>query len=283
LKSILGIGSAGTKVAKAFREYDTYRVYGISSEIEKNSKYFLSIPELQNPEDYENLEFKQIDKFLEKIDDELTVVVCGASLSSGILLRSLQPIHARQISIEVIYIMPDLDVTSGNASLQERLVRNVVQEYARSGVFRKVLMVSNLQLEGLAGDITVLDYYDKINAVLADMYYMLDVFKNNKPVSSTFSPVREHCRICTIGSTSLDLEKEDNLLFSLENETEILYYFGINEEKLKNEKNLFRTITTKVKNKISQNIKVSFGIYSTKYDNDYIYVEYYSPEIQKTI
>ena len=63
----------------------------------------------------------------------------------------------------------------------------------------------------------------------------------------------------------------------------MVYYFGINEEKLRTEENLFRTITNKVKARITDETKVSFGIYPTKYEADYIYVEYFSPKIQQII
>ena len=60
----------------------------------------------------------------------------------------------------------------------------------------------------------------------------------------------------------------------------MVYYFGINEEKLRSEGNLFRTITDKVKQRITAGTRVSFGIYPTQYEDDYIYVEYFSPKIQ---
>ena len=63
----------------------------------------------------------------------------------------------------------------------------------------------------------------------------------------------------------------------------MVYYYGIHEEKLKTEENLFRKITNKVKSKITEMRKVSFGIYPTQYENDYIYTEYFSPKIQKII
>ena len=61
----------------------------------------------------------------------------------------------------------------------------------------------------------------------------------------------------------------------------MVYYFGINEEKLKKEGNLFRELIANIKNKISEDKKIYFGIYPTKYEDDYIYVEHYSPKIQE--
>ena len=44
---------------------------------------------------------------------------------------------------------------------------------------------------------------------------------------------------------------------------------------------MFRTITNKVKSRITEETKVSFGIYPTQYESDYVYVEYFSPKIQQ--
>ena len=107
----------------------------------------------------------------------------------------------------------------------------------------------------------------------------MDVFKNTKPITSTFKRPKESCRITTIGLAGVD--SEEKLFFPFNQTVEMVYYYGINEEKLKTEENLFRTITDKVKSKITEERKVSFGIYPTQYENDYIYTEYFSPKIQE--
>ena len=110
---------------------------------------------------------------------------------------------------------------------------------------------------------------------------MMDVFKNTTPVTSTFKKPKDSCRITTIGVSSIS--GEEKLFFPFDNEVEIVYYYGINEQKLRTEENLFRTITNNVKKKITEERKVSFGIYPTQYEDDYIYVEYFSPKIQEII
>jgi hypothetical protein len=109
----------------------------------------------------------------------------------------------------------------------------------------------------------------------------MDVFKNTKPITSTFKKSRASCRITTIGLASL--EGEEKLFFPFKQEVDVVYYYGINEEKLKTEENLFRTITNKVKERITEETKVSFGIYPTQYDDDYVYVECFSPKIQQIV
>ena len=109
---------------------------------------------------------------------------------------------------------------------------------------------------------------------------MIDVFKNTKPITSTFKKPKDSSKITTIGISSLE-DVEDKLFFPFNQEVDVIYYYGINEKKLKTEENLFRKIADKVKSKITNQRKVSFGIFSTQYEHDYIYAEYFSPKIQE--
>ncbi len=279
MKTILGIGTAGCNITQQFSQYPEYECFYVSNEIKKTSKFKFNLPELEGPEQYESMNMEKLHKWLDKIDAECTVVLCGASDSAGITLRALEHLHTKGVKMEIIYITPELEVLSEIKILHERSVRGVLQNFARSGLFETISMVSNLNLEAIAGSTNVFDYYNQINQVLTSTHYMIDVFKNTKPITSTFKKQKDSCRVKTIGISSI--EGEEKLFFPFNQEVEVVYYYGINEEKLKTEENLFRTITDKVKSKITEERKVSFGIYPTQYDSDYIYVEYFSPKIQE--
>ena len=279
MKTILGIGTAGSSIVKQLAEHKVYKPYTVCTENTKTTKYHFNLPQLDGPEDYEDMDVKKLDKWLGTIEKSCTVFVCGASNSSGLTLRALHSLHLRGVKMDIVYFMPEIEVLSEEKTLQERACRGILQNYARSGLFEKICLVSNLRLEELAGSTNVFDYYDQINHVFTSTYYMLDVFKNTKPITSTFKRPKESCRITTIGLGSL--EKDDLMFFPCNQEVEVVYYYGINEEKLKTEENLFRTITNKVKSRITDETKVSFGIFPTKYEEDYIYVEYFSPKIQQ--
>ena len=280
MKNILAIGHPAIKMSSQLASYPNYRIYGVDLKHRPIIKLCFEVPTLAGPEEYESICTKRLDKFLSKIKENLSVFVCGASDISGLLLKVLQPIVARGTKVDLIYIAPEREVLDEKSKLQENLVRNVVQQYARSAIFESVTLVSNLCLESIAGDTTVFDHFDKINSVFTASYYMLDVFRNSQPVSSTHSEISKTCRIRTIGLASLDSE-EEKMFYPLEDVSEIIYYFGISEEKLKTEKNLFRKITNKVKDKIKEDTRVSFAIYSTQYEDDYIYIEYCSSVVQK--
>ncbi len=281
MKTILGIGTTGCNIASQLGEYDVYQAYQVSNEIQKTSKYKFALPSHTGPEEYEDMDMSRLHKWLDKIEKSCTIFLCGASDSSGITLRALEHLHKKGIRMDVVYFMPEVEVLSETKVLHERSVRGILQNFARSGLFGKICLVSNVALEELAGSTNVFDYYNQINHVFTSTYYMMDVFKNTKPVTSTFKRQKESCRITTIGLSSL--EGEDRLFFPFNQEVEVVYYYGINEEKLKTVENLFRTITNKVKSKITEERKVSFGIYPTQYENDYIYTEYFSPKIQEIV
>ncbi len=278
MKTILGIGTAGCNVVEQLSEYPTYKCYFISNEIKKTSKYKFALPELDGPEEYEQMDPSKLAKWLGTIDKACTVFLCGASNSSGITLRALHSLHQKGVKLEIVYFMPETEVLSEEKTLNERAARGILQNYARSGLFEKICLVSNVELEAIAGSTNVFEYYNQINRVFTSTYYMIDVFKNTKPITSTFKRPKDSCRITTIGIGSLD--DKEMLFFPCNQEAEVVYYYGINEEKLKTEENLFRKITDKVKQRITDETKVSFGIYPTQYEADYIYVEYFSPKIQ---
>ncbi len=281
MKTILGIGTAGTNIVKQLSEYKVYQPYTMCTDTKKTTKYKFNLPELEGPEEYEQMDTTKLQKWLSTIQDSCTVFLCGASNSSGLTLRALEILYNNGVKLEVVYFMPELEVLSEEKTLQERTCRGVLQNYARSGLFEKICLVSNLKLEELAGSTNVFDYYKQINHVFASTYYMMDVFKNTKAITSTFKRQKESCRISTIGLANVSAG--ETLFFPFNQATEMVYYYGINEEKLKTEENLFRTLTNKVKSKITNETKVSFGIYSTQYEDDYIYVEVFSPKIQEII
>ncbi len=280
MKNILSLGTAASNIVDCLSHHDTYSIYKINNSTKKQ-KNVCNIPELDTAEDYEalNIDFKS--KFLNKIKNEVTFFVCGASTSSALSLKILEYLHKKKVAINIVYFYPETDFLSQEQSLQEKVVRNVLQEYTRSGLFETMTMVSNATIEDLLGDVSVLDYYSQINRTFCDTYHMIETFKNTRPVMSTFSRLRESCRIKTIGASSLQCE--DRLFFPFNQEVEVVYYCGINENKLKEESGLFRELTNNIKSKIKDEKKAYFGIYPTQYEHDYIYVEYFSPKIQQIV
>jgi len=279
LNNILALGNAACNIVDCLEQYKIYNVYKIQNEGKKSIKTHI-IPELDTAEEYENLKNLSRIPFLKNIKDSVTFFVCGSSKSSASSLRVLEALHKKKIKIKIVYFHTDMEFAGAEQTKQERVVRNVLQEYARSGLFEDITMVSNKVLENLVDTINIFEYYKQINEIFCSSFHMIEVFKNTKPVMSTFSKLRESCRIRALGVSNLACE--DKVFFPFKQEVEVLYYLGINEEKLRTQGNFFRELTENIRGRMTDETKAYFGIYPTQYENDYIYVEYFSPKIQLT-
>tara|TARA_B100000073_G_scaffold335079_1_gene328313 strand:- start:258 stop:1103 length:846 start_codon:yes stop_codon:yes gene_type:complete len=279
LSNILALGNAACNIVTALERYDAYNIYRVQNE-GKKSKNTHIIQELETAEEYENLKILSKIPFLKNIKGSVTFFVCGASRSSAFSLKLLESLHKRKVKIKVVYFQADMEFSGEEQTKQEKVVRNVMQEYARSGLFEHITLVSNKTLENFVDTINVFEYYEQINDIFCSSFHMLEVFKNTKPVMSTFSRLRESCRIKTVGVSNLSCE--DKMFFPFNQEVEVLYYLGINEEKLRTQGNFFRELTENIRGRMTDETKAYFGIYPTQYENDYIYVEYFSPKIQLT-
>ena len=279
MNNILALGNAACNIVRSLEEYSAYNIYRIQNEGKKSKNTFI-IPDLDTAEEYENLKILSKIPFLKNIKDNVTFFVCGSSRSSAFSLKLLESLHKRKVKIKIVYFYTDMEFSGEQQAKQERVVRNVLQEYARSGLFENITLVSNKVLENFVDTINVFEYYDQINNIFCSSFHMIEVFKNTKPVMSTFSKLRDSCRVRTIGVSNLTCD--DKVFFPFKQEVEVLYYLGINENKLRTQGNFFRELTENIKGRMTDETKAYFGIYPTQYETDYIYVEYFSPKIQLT-
>tara|TARA_R100000008_G_scaffold82030_1_gene65853 strand:- start:2020 stop:2454 length:435 start_codon:yes stop_codon:yes gene_type:complete len=126
----------------------------------------------------------------------------------------------------------------------------------------------------------IIGYFDKLNELIVSTIHMINVFDNSEAIESTFTQPFETCRISTFGIVNLE-EEQENVFFPLDEVKEKWYYYGISENKLKTDENLFNMITSQIKEKAKEGIKASYGIFSTDYENDYVYCVARSSTVQK--
>jgi len=164
--------------------------------------------------------------------------------------------------------------------LQERVVFNVLQQYTRSGLLERVYLVSNSRVEEIMGDIPIIGYYDTINGMIVSCLHMIKVFTNAEPVLGRLEEPGDTSRIATMGF--LDLEKnEEKMLFSLDKTRECCYIYSLNERKLRESTGLHKQIVKQVKDKKETgDMKISYGVYPTKYDDDFAFCIAFSSTIQ---
>jgi len=270
--NIIGLGNAGARLAGCFSKFPQYNCVSIDSE--KTSD--ITIKKRKTHEEYD-AKFPNVKRRLKLTDEPVLVVLCGAGAISGGILRLLEQLQ--DLPLSVLYIHPDTDLLSEVQKMQERVVRNVLQQYARSGKLDMVYIVNNLEIEKGIGDVPILGYFDVLNQGIVNTLHMINVFRHSEPVIGNFVEPNEISRICTVGI--LDLEKdEEKWFFDLHSPRDVVYYYGINEEELKTDGTLFKKITEFVKSKLEDKINISYGVYKTGYEQRYCYCIKYSSVVQ---
>ena len=269
---IVGLGKAGCNLAKAFSKFPQYETYGIDTSKDAD----ITIKKRNSHEDYDK-NFPSLKRKLKFTDSDVYVITAGAGLISGGTLRLLEQIKNNRIT--VIYIQADLTLASEVQKIQEKIVSNVLQEYARSGVIEAIWLIDNQMVEVGIGDVPIMGYYDILNQAIANLVHMINVFKNSEPVIGNFIEPSRLSRIATIGL--LDVEESEEKWFSgLTNPRDVVYYYGINEEQLKEDGTLFKKITNYVKSQVVTGVNVSYGVFKTTYDQKYCYCIKYSSMVQ---
>tara|TARA_Y100000034_G_scaffold136332_1_gene212250 strand:+ start:3127 stop:3963 length:837 start_codon:yes stop_codon:yes gene_type:complete len=276
--NIVGLGSAGCKIAQLFEAYPQYTVYKIDTHFadEDANKKCYTLKEQPHPERYEET-VPSLKKFFRGAKGEVLFVTCGSGFVSGASLAVLQQLQHCETTI--LYIKPDTSLLGQTNILQEKVVHGVLQEYARSGVFDSIYTVDNVLLEEIVEAVSVAEYYQKLNELIASTFHMINVFDRSSSEISTFSALPETSRLRTIGL--LSMEGEEKPFFSIDNVTEKRYYYGLSKKSLEDGE-IFKKIKKAVKSSSTERVKSSYAIFSTDYEDDYGYCVFYSSQVQES-
>lgn len=274
--TVIGLGNCGCALASKFEVHPRYKVLKLDKHPSSSKGYF-RLPDFDKPEKYEEakINFK---KFFSRIKGEVLFLVGGSGIISNASLVVLS--QAKHCKIRVLYVRPDHLFLSENATLTDNLVFNVFQQYARSGVFEELLIVSNTEIEKLLGDVSVVDYYSGINDAIVYSVHTLNCLKRTTPIFGNLSEPLEVSRISTIGKVNLETG-EETLFFSLDKVREKSYYYIIGKKNIQEDKNLLRRIKEQMRKKYDPTIKISFGIFESDIDENFALCMAHSATIQK--
>ena len=260
--NIIGLGNCGCNIAEEFAKYPQYNVFCIDTEPRQSENFYL-LPKKDNPEEYEK-SCPDLTNFL-NCNGEAIFVLGGSGHITAASLRILEKI--KHCKVIILYIQDSPELLSEVGLLQQRASFHILQEYARSGVFEQIILVDNSSVSDIVGEVSIVEYYKKINQTIVPAVHFLNVFNNSKPVMSTFYPLAPTSRIRTVGIINVETG-EEKVFFSLDNRTETRYYYAISEKSLKEDGTLHSKIKSQVKKK---NERTSFGIFKTDYDDNFCY------------
>lgn len=273
METIIGLGTAGCEIANLFAQYPQYKTFCVDTQ-NKGYKNFKKIKEQASIEDYEK-RFRKI-KFGDKLGD-VCIILAGSGNITGITLRLLESLKGTRLS--VLYVQPDVDMLAPDAKKREFAVRNILQEYARSGLLEQILLVDNLEIETLVGETTLGEYWPSINRAIVNTIHMMNVFEHSKPVMSIASESPATARIKTIGQMNFDTH-EESLFYNLNYVREKQYIFALSEKKIDEEPGLLKKINQKIKSISDENVRASYSIYATSYEDDYVFTTHSATIIQ---
>ena len=258
--SIVGIGNAASSIVENFKtQKNNYKVYQLGSN-QKNTKYTKKLKNFDNPEDYEK-NIPNLSKFFCDINENVQVFVVGSSYSSNYTLGILEQIQHK--NLEVFYIRPDVDLLTGVPKLIENMMFGVLQQYARSGMFKSLTILSNLEVENSIPGLAIKNYYEKLNHTIFSCVHYLNFFNHTEPEIGQMARPAEINKIRSIGILDIKTLSE-KWLFELDMPRETCYYICINQDRLEKESGLHKQIVDLLKEKPRNAFrKVSYGIWET--------------------
>ena len=266
MTAVIGLGNAGCKIADLLSQYPQYSCYKFDVGL-KQSKHNFPIKEYEKLEDYEQ-KMPSPRAFLREIKDDVLFIVAGGGKVGSCALRILQSIKKKKIS--VLYIRPELSLLNDTQTTLEKMTYSVLQEYARSGLFHELILVSNSQMDKILGGLTIKEYQSGINQLLSSTLHMVNVYRNIQPLVTTFDKKPRGVRISTIGICDHE-SAEEKMFFPLDNVSDIEYYYAYDTKEIEGNNSLL----SEVKNNINQKKKVikrvTYGVYETDYEQNYLY------------
>tara|TARA_Y100001938_G_C8101510_1_gene442114 strand:+ start:6830 stop:7660 length:831 start_codon:yes stop_codon:yes gene_type:complete len=266
MTTVIGLGNAGCSIANLLSEYPQYSCYKFDAGLPKDKRTF-PLKEYKKIEDYEE-KMPSVRSFLRGTEEDVIFIMAGGGKVSSCALKILEAVKKKKIT--VVYIQPEFSLLSKTQLQLEKMAYNVLQQYARSGLFKELIIVSNSSIEQLMGGLSVKNYYKEINHAIASTLHMLNVYRNNKPLFSTFDKKPEGVRISTIGAVDPESD-EEKMFFSLDNVTDIEYHYAYDISEIETNNNLLSDLKTKTNNKKELVKRVTYGVYETDYKENYIY------------
>lgn len=276
METIIGLGNAGCNVAKAFTKYPQYSVYGIDSEYHELPN-FKRIATCKTHEEYEE-HCPDLSSFFREAKPPYLFVLGGGGVISGASLRVLEQLNSKDI--HVLFIKPDTSLLTDVGRMQNKIVFQILQQFARSAMLERLFIVDNAKLRDIIKNVPVVGYYEKLNDLVVSTIHMINVFNNTKPEINTFSAPTVTARISTFGLVDLE-NGEEKIFYDLEMCREKRLYYSIRREQLTEDGALLSMIIDQVKQYNNDGMKASYGIYSNEYKQNYVYSLSHSTLIQE--
>jgi hypothetical protein len=283
LDKVIGLGKLGCAIAEELTAYPEYRVYKIDASI--GDRASLALGHCITMDQYEsNLDQEEVAIYLRAIksQDSVLLIAEGGDPILGAALGILQTV--KNATINLLYICPEREMLTDTQKRDDKISFNVLQEYARSGMFDKIYLVSAPLIERLMGEVAIQKYEKQFSYFVSYAVAMLNFFHHSPPIISSDGEVPIGCRVATIGAPLLENENPPlNLFFPLEQISGIHFYYGVPQEEIEDDTALLTRIKSHVRFYKSSSLATSFSVYATTLSDKISFCVAYSPAIQPLV
>lgn len=281
MDKVIGLGKLGCAIAEELTAYPEYRIYKIDSNIDERGS--LTIGEFGDMASYEQMvDVDAVSVYLRSIKkkDEVLLVLEGGDPISGATLKILETI--KDAKLNVLYVCPDRQMISETQKRDDKIAFNILQEYARSGIFENIFLINKPDVEEMAGHVPISEYEKTISYFVSYVVAMINFFKHTDPIMASPISPPNIARIVAYGVSSLDDgDTAINLLFPLSEAKDIHFYYGIPKEDLQSDQSLVKKIKDHVKSYKNDNLSTSFSVYETTLENIIVLCVAFSSKIQE--
>lgn len=264
---LIGLGRAGCEIVKKFS--DSHKKITIDAGSE--------LPEFSSPEHYDE-KLTNYQHLLDFEEEECYFFVCGAGKVSAASLRLLETIQHKKINL--VYIYPEEIMLSPQQKKLNRVAFNVFQQYARSGLLNSVYLMSNESISDLLPYYSIENFYDYVNDAIVNVFENIIFYLNEKPIMGSHHDPKEISRIRTVEYGDF-IKTKKNMYFPLDNITETSYINIVNEEDMKNNKELLNLLKDKIKQDEEKNISSSFVVFKSDYEQSFYYAIRFTHYLQE--
>lgn len=278
MNKVVGIGKFASLVADEMGKHPEYTIYKFTEDSASPDTFALgSLPDMKHYE--EEIPLDEIKLFMRSISDTdgVLAIVEGGNPMSGATLQILKTI--KDSDLHVLYLIPDMDMASSEEKSYHKICFGILQEYARSGVFKNLYIIDRPKAEEMVGDVPVSEYERSVANFISYTVAMVNYFSNTDAVLENKISKNDWCNISSFGLASFD-NNLVNDLFSLENIENIHFYYGIPETTLSQDSTLIKKIKSHVKNQKSSDQTISYSVYSTTFDRTMILAQAFTSTVQ---
>ena len=164
--------------------------------------------------------------------------------------------------------------------MQNKVVFNILQQYARSGLFDSIYIFSNKNVEDFVGTAAISNMYEKINSTVANFIASLYWFENVDPIIGSIHEPKDISRIRTVSLCEVYDDKEQ-VFYDLNNTTETSFYYSVSENFIESDENFLTKIKERVILYKEREIDCTFGVWQNESDHSFVYSIKYTHHIQQ--